>query len=211
MQHSAMPFFVAAQMANPHSALRTPLTAEAVRAKVTPLLETLVTVALLQNMISELARYQVACQAAVWDDKSFAEKADLIEIFWTEHKRLSAWTEFAPCMLIDPSSACVERAFSILKYIFGDQQAPRYTTKLKPPSNCASTVHNDEATHLVSINLTLRFVFETVNITNELARKNCQMSAKIGVFIAKTAKRECFDSCQKGLKTRPAAHLPIRA
>ena len=65
MQHSAMPFFVAAQMANPHSVLRTPLTAEAVRAKVAPLLGALVTPALLQNMIPALARYLLACQAAV--------------------------------------------------------------------------------------------------------------------------------------------------
>ena len=43
--------------------------------------------------------------------------------FWRTHKLFPAWREFAHlCFLLQPSSACVERAFSILKYIYGDQQ-----------------------------------------------------------------------------------------
>ena len=84
-------------------------------------------------MIAELGRYQYACQpTADWMDKTFIEKADLIEDFWTKHKLLPAWTEFAHlCMLLDPSSACVERAFSILKYLYNDQQSMSLQDKVE--------------------------------------------------------------------------------
>ena len=43
--------------------------------------------------------------------------------FWSERKSLPAWREFAHLsFLLQPTSASVERAFSILKYIYKEQQ-----------------------------------------------------------------------------------------
>jgi len=134
MQHPSLPVFEATAMANPHFILRNaPLSAADVRSKVAPLLDKLVTPALVQNMVSELARYQLACRAtADWDVNTVIEKAKLIETFWTKHQNLPAWTEFAHlCMLLDPSSASVERAFSILKYLFTDLQSRSLQDKIE--------------------------------------------------------------------------------
>ena len=104
---------------------RLQLNAATVRLKAVPLVAChLISPAHLDNLIAELAQYQLVCACIDWDDKSFAQKTALVEEFWA---RLPAWTKFAHlCMLLQPSSACVERAFSMLcvqlKYIMGDQQ-----------------------------------------------------------------------------------------
>ena len=128
-----MIIFQAVALANPHYMRSAQLSVAEVRATVAPLIGFLISDALLQNMISELARYQFACAITnEWDDKTWVEKATLIEDFWTKHKLLPAWTEFAHlCMLLDPSSACVERAFSILKYLYGDQQSMALQDKIE--------------------------------------------------------------------------------
>ena len=42
--------------------------------------------------------------------------------FWSERNSFPAWREFAHlCYLLQPTSACVERAFSMLKYIYSER------------------------------------------------------------------------------------------
>ena len=44
--------------------------------------------------------------------------------FWSEWNSLPVWREFAHlCYLLQPTSASVERAFSMLKYIYTEQQS----------------------------------------------------------------------------------------
>ena len=54
-------------------------------------------------------------------DKEVLE--NIIE-FWSERNSLPDWREFAYLSyLLQPTSASVERAFSMLKYIYTDQQS----------------------------------------------------------------------------------------
>jgi hypothetical protein len=127
--HPAMDMFAAASLANPWlmRSNAVPLTAAAVRQIVAPLLNKLITPALLDRMIGELGRYQEKYRDpnnADWSDCSDAQVLDNIINFWKRHALLPAWREYAfLCYLLQPSSACVERAFSMLKYIYGEQQA----------------------------------------------------------------------------------------
>ena len=124
MNHSSINLYRAARIANPEVMKNTPKNAAAVRDAVRPLQPKLVSNDLIDRMIEELADYQIACIAINWERFDISEKIKAAEEFWSSHKKLKAWTEFAhKCMLLQPSSACVERAFSILKYIFDDQSA----------------------------------------------------------------------------------------
>ena len=52
--------------------------------------------------------------------------------FWSERKSLPAWWEFAHlCYLLQPTSASVERAYLILKYIYAEQQSSSMVDLIK--------------------------------------------------------------------------------
>ena len=104
LHHDTMPMYEGVEMANPAAMQRQQLNAADVRLKAAPLVAChLISPAHVDNLIAELAQYQLVCAGIDWDDKSFAEKAALVEEFWACHKRLPAWTKFAHlCMLLQP-------------------------------------------------------------------------------------------------------------
>ena len=75
-------------------------------------------------MINELAAYQIQSNGYLWSDMKDKEVLENIIEFWSERNSLPACREFANlCYLLQPTSASVERAFSMLKYIYTDQQS----------------------------------------------------------------------------------------
>ena len=75
-------------------------------------------------MIDELGAYQIRSSECIWSDMKDSEILEKIIEFWSERNSLPAWREFAHlCYLLQPTSACVERAFSMLKYIYTEQQS----------------------------------------------------------------------------------------
>ena len=75
-------------------------------------------------MINELAEYQIQSNECLWSDLKDDMMLENIIEFWSERKSLPAWREFAHlCYLLQPTSATSERAFSILKYIYTEQQS----------------------------------------------------------------------------------------
>ena len=75
-------------------------------------------------MINELAAYQIQSNGCLWSDMKDKEVLEKIIEFWSERNSLPVWREFAHlCYLLQPTSASVERAFSMLKYIYTDQQS----------------------------------------------------------------------------------------
>ena len=74
--------------------------------------------------IRELAAYQIQSNECLWSDMKDKEVLENIIECWSERNSLPAWREFAHlCYLLQPTSASVERAFSMLKYIYIDQQS----------------------------------------------------------------------------------------
>ena len=75
-------------------------------------------------MINELAAYQIQSNECLWSDMKDKEVLENIIEFWSERKSLPAWRELAHlCYLLQPTSASVKCAFSMLKYIYTDQQS----------------------------------------------------------------------------------------
>ena len=75
-------------------------------------------------MINKLAAYQIQSNGCLWSDMKDKEVLENVIEFWSERNSLPAWREFAHlCYLLQPTSASVERAFSMLKYIYTDQQS----------------------------------------------------------------------------------------
>ena len=69
--------------------------------------------------------------AAFSDLKDDIMLENIVE-FCSERKSLPAWREFAHlCYLLQPTSASVERAFSILKYIYTEQQSSSMVDLIK--------------------------------------------------------------------------------
>lgn len=130
MMHPCMPLFGVASLANPNTFrhecinIAGAMTGVALRNLLAPACPKLVSPTLLDKMIAQLAQYMRAVQSVNWDDQDDAALLEKIADFWAEPNALiSAWREFAfLCYLIQPSSACVERSFSILKNIYGDLQ-----------------------------------------------------------------------------------------
>jgi hypothetical protein len=55
-----------------------------------------------------------------WLNKKFDEQVTSLQRFWAEYSS-GSWAKFAfLCYLLQPSSASVERVFSVLKYIYTD-------------------------------------------------------------------------------------------
>jgi hypothetical protein len=125
MNHPALELFNATMFGNPQNIANYPCDARILRDAVAPLVPKLIEVTLLNRMVQQLATYKmVADVARDWGNLTYQERLLRIVEFWSvPRKNLDAWQEFAhTCMLLQPSSACVERAFSILKYILTDQQ-----------------------------------------------------------------------------------------
>ena len=128
VSHPTMDLYRAAMYGNPEYMYKYNVrSAQQLRDDVQPLVEKrFIKKDLVNGMVTELAEYQLVCdEASTWTTLTYTERLQKIEDYWAvKRTKLAAWTEFAhTCMLLQPSSACVERAFSILKYIFTDQQS----------------------------------------------------------------------------------------
>ena len=120
MNHPALEWFNATMFANPQNMAAYPCNARDLREAVRPLVPKLIDESLIDGMVAELGAYKMVADVALqWGNLSYQDRLKNIEDFWAQpRKNLKAWTEFAwTCMLLQPSSACVERAFSMLKYI----------------------------------------------------------------------------------------------
>jgi hypothetical protein len=119
MGHKCISIFTACRLANPSYIKERDLTASDIREVITPLVGKLFEESFIDDLIKELADYKMSAQEVNWDGFNIQERIKCAAIYWTKHKNLKAWTKFAHlCMLHQPSSACVERAFSYLKNIF---------------------------------------------------------------------------------------------
>ena len=128
MQHPCIPLYNATCIANPNTmrkmVLKGDCSAERIREIVAPLSPKLLSSSLINKMINELAAYQIQSNECLWSDMKDKEVLENIIEFWSERNSLPAWREFAHlCYLLQPTSASVERAFSMLKYIYTDQQS----------------------------------------------------------------------------------------
>ena len=125
MNHPALELYNATLFGNPQNMANYPCSARDLRQAVAPLVPKLIEEGLVDRMVQQLAAYKMVADVAKdWGNFTYQERLKCIEKFWTvPRKNMEAWQEFAwTCMLLQPSSACVERAFSILKYILTDQQ-----------------------------------------------------------------------------------------
>jgi hypothetical protein len=81
------------------------------------------------NLLTEIGAYTVACRDLTSPlGLSWLEKVDNVVNFWDLSKlHLPFWYKFATrCFLLQPSSACVERAFSMLKNIYNKSSVKMY-------------------------------------------------------------------------------------
>lgn len=132
MGHNCLPLWRAASMADPLNMQRQTLTASDLRVRIQPLIGNLVPRPLVDSMVAELSEYERACSNLDWSNEKYDRRLVKVEEFWSTHKLLPAWTEFAHLVfLLQPTSACVERSFSILKYIMGDQQTRSLRDKIE--------------------------------------------------------------------------------
>ena len=132
MEHACIDVWKAASLADPLNMQGTTITPAFLRLTIAPLLRKLVPDSLVDRMIAELSEYEKACSTLDWSNDVYAVRIKNVETFWACHKLLPAWTEFAHLvLLLQPTSACVERAFSILKYIMGDQQVASLSDKIE--------------------------------------------------------------------------------
>ena len=120
VQHPCIPLYNAACIANPNTMrkmiLKGDSSAERIREIIAPLSPKLLSSSLINKMINELAEYQIQSNECLWSDLKDDIMLENIVEFWSERKSLPAWREFAHlCYLLQPTSASVERAFSILK------------------------------------------------------------------------------------------------
>jgi hypothetical protein len=132
MGHNCIHLWDAASMADPLNMKRKKITPNEIRTKVKPLIGNLLTKTLVDNMVGELSEYDKACDTLDWSNDTYQLRLVNVETFWASHKLLPAWTEFAHLVfLMQPSSACVERSFSMLKYIMTSQQANSLNDKIE--------------------------------------------------------------------------------
>jgi len=83
-------------------------------------------------MVAELHKYDQACEKLDWSNDDYQKRLVKVVTFWSSHRLLPAWSEFAHLVfLLQPTSACVERAFSMLKYIMGPQQMHSLRDKIE--------------------------------------------------------------------------------
>ena len=94
------------------------LTAQELRDALEPLVPIIISKQLVNNLVLELAEYQVEVETYARKPK-IQDEIEHVHKFWqVKRPRLKSWREFAhQCMLLQPSTAAVERAFSLLKLI----------------------------------------------------------------------------------------------
>lgn len=132
MQHNCMDYWRAASMADPLNIQRQSVTASELRRLIAPLVGKLVPPALVDRMVSELSEYDRACGSQNWSDDTYEVRLGKVESFWASKKLLPGWREFAHLVfLLTPTSACVERAFSMLKLIMSDNQTCSLSDKIE--------------------------------------------------------------------------------
>jgi len=114
-----------ARWADPDFMKKVP-TAEIMRNELNPLVDKLIDGDEVDNLIKQMPDYQMSAMLfqpqAKWEPK-----VDCIVQYWQSYKAaLNHWYEFArKCFLLQPSSASVERAFSMLKSIYGKQKSAK--------------------------------------------------------------------------------------
>ena len=95
----------------------------------------LISPATMDCLIQELSKYSGCCTRERIDfaGQNIPVILKCITSFWDKYKTtLPAWYDFATlCMLLQPSSASVERVFSILKSAFGDFQTSSLHDKVQ--------------------------------------------------------------------------------
>ena len=128
VQHPCIPLYNATCIANPNTmskmVLKGDCSAERIREIVAALSPKLLPSSLINKMINELAPYQIQSNECLWSHMKDKEVLENIIEFWLERNSLPAWRDFAHlCYLLQPTSASVEHAFSMLKYIYTDQQS----------------------------------------------------------------------------------------
>jgi hypothetical protein len=123
MNHPAIHFFIAAQIVDPYHVMTTDPSVTDVQ-KVLEVFSKFLTVTETNKLITELADYKHSCSGLKRRVHDAIIHGENIETFWRNHEgSLPEWTKFAHrIFLLQPTSACVERAFSLLKYTYGDQQ-----------------------------------------------------------------------------------------
>jgi hypothetical protein len=130
--HENMDLYKAAEMCSPEVIQR--LNAREVRIRLETFMvkaPSLITQELIDQLVRELAEYiRISKNINYNNCTNFKDIVDKIHQFWTNHRSLKSWTKFAHlCYLLQPSSSCVERAFSSLKYLLGDQQSNSYNDR----------------------------------------------------------------------------------
>ena len=88
----------------------------------------------LNNLCEELQHYKDICveKNINFSLLNTSNHCDAISNFWNENKiRILFWYDFATlCMLLVPSSASVERVFSVLKLILNDYQGSSHNEEM---------------------------------------------------------------------------------
>jgi hypothetical protein len=126
MGHPKLWIYSTTAMANPVVMKGAPLSLVAMRTLLEPFYPCLLSKSDISELIEEAPRYYIKCEALNWDpDMKYEDLLPMLQQFWVTHKSLTAWRKFAHiCFLLQPSSACVERVFSVLKYVYTtDQQS----------------------------------------------------------------------------------------
>ena len=121
MRHPEAPAMRAAAMANPDFMRRWGrLTTAAVREAVEPLVGNLISQTHIERMVQELVMYKDVYTLQEFIHIKDPERLQAVIAFWQEWKKiLPARHEYAMrVFLLQPSSACVGRAFSILNNIY---------------------------------------------------------------------------------------------
>lgn len=123
LNHGSNYLLEAAALANPNFMRRSVLSAVEVRKKLQPLVDKLITHDHFQCLMQQFSSYKLVAMDENWSSMTTVETLTKIIEYWKNHHRAPAWQKFAHlCYLIQTSSACVERAFSMLKYIYTDQK-----------------------------------------------------------------------------------------
>ena len=126
VNHPMAAMMKAAATANPDWMRRVlPPSTEALRELLDPMVESdFITQVMVEGLVEEYTLYRtIFVQQNFYTEKQDVKNYRLLA-FWEMHKKaLPKWRAFAHlCYLLQPSSACVERAFSILKAIYTKHQ-----------------------------------------------------------------------------------------
>ena len=125
--HPAMPLMKSARLVNPRFMKGKVPTAAEVRIELQPLVGKLIDDDEVDNLVKQLADYQLSAMLYEPDGHMWNSEVDSIVKYWNSNKlALNHWYQLATkYFLLQPSSGCVERAFSILKFIYGKDKCSK--------------------------------------------------------------------------------------